>query len=314
MDVRFVNPFLNGVLEVLHTMAQIKVVPSTPILKKSRRALGDVSGVMTLTGEAKGTLSASFSFGMVQHVMENMLGEYVTHVDDFVKDTVGELTNMVSGVARKYMNQQGLRLVASIPMVVCGKGSYLPHSLQGPLLVIPFQGERGDIYVEAAFKDKNYQRAVSSEQESEKGLRSLSKGNLAEAAERFAKALRLNDQNLQAAFGMSKVYMAAGEKDLAMQLIRDLSRTATVLEPYYKHIFNASGIMMRELGMYNEAISMYQRALDVTQDDENLWFNLARAYFHGGKPALARRAINKCLNINPHMKEAQIVNKKYLSG
>ncbi len=313
MDVKFVNPFLHGVIEVLDTMAKVQVEPSKPSLKDSRRALGDVTGVMTLTGETRGSLAASFSFGLLQHIMENMLGEYVTHVDDYVKDMVGELTNMVSGVARKYFDKQGLRLVASIPMVVSGRGSYLPHGLHGPLLVIPFQGERGNVYVETAFKEKSYQRAVTSEQESKRGMNRLTRGDLAEAAEHFAKALRLNKENLQAAFGLSRVYLAAGDHKRAKDLIRELSKTATVLEPYYKHIFNASGIMMRELGMYNEAISMYRRALEVTKDDENLWFNLARAYFHDGKTNLARRAINKCLLINPEMKEAHIVTKKFLS-
>lgn len=314
MDVRYVNPFLNGVLEVLGTMARIQVVPSKPILKKSRRALGDVSGVMTLTGEARGTLSASFSFGLLQQIMENMLGESVDRVDDDVKDMVGELTNMVAGVARQFFEKQGRRLIASIPMVVAGKGNYLPHGLHGPLLVIPFQGERGDVYVEAAFREKNYKRAVSSEQESQKGMRSLNKGNLADAAEKFAKALRLNEQNLQAAYGMSRVYLEAGEKKKAEGLISDLSRTAMVLEPYYKHIFNASGMMMRELGLYDEAVQMYRRALEASEDDENLWFNLARVYVHQNKQALARNAINKCLHLNPCMKEARIIQKKYLCG
>lgn len=313
MDVRFVNPFLNGVVQVLATMANIRVEPDKPTLKKSRRALGDVSGVMTLSGEARGSLAASFSFGLLQQIMQNMLGEYVTQVDDNVKDLVGELTNMVAGVARKHFDKRGLRMVASIPMVVCGKGSVLPHGLKGPLLVIPFQAEQGEVYVEAALREKHFQRAVSSEQESKKGMESLSQGNLADAAEQFAKALRLNEENLQAAFGLSRVYLAAGDKTRARHLIRDLSKTAAVLEPYYKHILNASGIMMRELGMYDEAIGMFRRALEVSGDDENLWFNLARAYIHDGKTNLARRALSKCLLINPQMEEARIVSKKLLS-
>jgi chemotaxis protein CheX len=314
VDVKYINPFLHGVLEVLDTMAKIKMEPSKPLLKKSRRALGDVSGIMTLTGEAKGSLAASFSFDLLQHIMENMLGEYVTQVDDYVKDMVGELTNMISGVARRFFNKQGLKLVASLPMVVTGKGSPLPHGLHGPLLVIPFHSAQGDVYVEAAFKDKEYERSISAEQESRRGMRKFNRGDMSSAAGHFTKALKLDRANLEAAYGMSKIYMAAGEKSKAMELISELSKTASVLEPYHKHIFNASGIMMRELGMYDEAISMYRRALQVTKEDENLWFNLARAYYQDGKKNLARQAIHRCLRLNPEMQEAHLVNKIYLSS
>lgn len=314
MDVKYINPFLHGVLEVLDTMAKVKMEPSKPLLKKSRRALGDVSGVMTLSGETRGSLSASFSFTLLQHVMENMLGEHATQVDEYVKDMVGELTNMISGVARRSFNKQGLRLVASLPMVVTGKGSPLPHGLHGPLLVIPFHCEHGDMYIEAGFREKNYVRTVSAEQESKRGMRSFTKGNLASAAEHFAKALKLDQANLQAAYGLSKVYYAAGEKKKARELISGLSKSSSVLEPYHKHIFNASGMLMRELGMYDEAISMYRRALQVTKEDENLWFNLARAYYQDGKTNLARQAIHHCLRINPEMEEAHLVNKLYLSN
>jgi chemotaxis protein CheX len=312
VDVRFINPFLHGVVEVLDTMAKTKVEPSKPLLKKNRRALGDVSAVMTLTGEARGSLSASFSFDLLQHIMMNMLGQHVTQVDNFVKDMVGELTNMISGVARRFFHKQGLKLVASLPMVVSGKGSILPHGMHGPLLVIPFQGPHGDVFVEAGFRDKSYERSITAEQESKRGMRHLAQGDLTKAAAHFTEALRYDQGNLQACLGLSKVFYATGDTKRAMSLVAEVANSAQVLEPYHKHIFNASGIMMRELGMYDEAISMYQRALEVSQQDENLWFNLARAYYQDGKKALARRAISKCLSLNPEMKEAQLVSKKYL--
>jgi len=313
VDVKFINPFLHGVVEVLGTMAKTKVEPFKPLLKQNRRALGDVSAVMTLSGEARGSLAASFTFDLLQHVIMSMLGERVTQVDNHVKDMVGELTNMISGVARRFFSQQGLRMVASLPMVVSGKGSILPHGLQGPLLVIPFKGPEGELFVETGFREKSYEMSVTAEQESKRGMRQLSQGDLNQAAAHFTEALKYDRDNLQASLGLSKVFFATGQRGKAMALVADIATSADVLEPYHKHIFNASGIMMRELGMYDEAISMYQRALEVTREDENLWFNLARAYYMDGKQALARRAISQCLRINPEMKEAHLVTKKLLS-
>ena len=42
MDVKFINPFLNGTQEVLKKMAFMDAVPGKPYLKKDETASGDV--------------------------------------------------------------------------------------------------------------------------------------------------------------------------------------------------------------------------------------------------------------------------------
>ena len=44
MNVEFVNPFINGLLNVMETMAQTTLKPGKPKRKQSDVAQGDVSG------------------------------------------------------------------------------------------------------------------------------------------------------------------------------------------------------------------------------------------------------------------------------
>ena len=46
MDVRFVNPFLEGTASVLKTMAFIEPRPGKPYLKNDNMAVGDISGII----------------------------------------------------------------------------------------------------------------------------------------------------------------------------------------------------------------------------------------------------------------------------
>ena len=56
MDVKYINPFLEGTIEVLKTMAFVNPKPGKPYLKKNNLAKGDVSGIIGITGTIKGSL------------------------------------------------------------------------------------------------------------------------------------------------------------------------------------------------------------------------------------------------------------------
>ena len=54
MEARFINPFLEGTVHVLKTMAFIEPEPGKPYLKRDNNAIGDISGIIGLTGQVRG--------------------------------------------------------------------------------------------------------------------------------------------------------------------------------------------------------------------------------------------------------------------
>ncbi len=149
-DVNVINPFLNAVIDVLSTMANITPVPGKPYIKGSRLAKGDITGIIGITGLNKGTIAVSFSEPCAVSVTSNMLGEEVTDVE-VLRDGIGELTNMISGQARQGLAAHNLKYHASIPMVIIGKGHRIKHITDGPILAIPFTTPYGDLTVEVCF-------------------------------------------------------------------------------------------------------------------------------------------------------------------
>ncbi|MFB3924437.1 MAG: chemotaxis protein CheX [Syntrophales bacterium] len=152
MDVRFINPFLEGTVSVLKTMAFIEPRPGKPYLKKDSLAKGDISGIIGLTGNVRGSLALSFSQGCILKIVSNMLGEEMNEINGDIKDAVGEITNMVSGVARKKLESMGLVLSAAIPTVVSGKDHSVIHVLGGPSIIIPFEIDAGPFVVDVCLK------------------------------------------------------------------------------------------------------------------------------------------------------------------
>ncbi len=148
MDARFINPFLQGTISVLKTMAFIEPKPGKPYLKKDALARGDVSGIIGFTGAVNGSMALSFSEKSILKIVSNMLGEEINEVNGDITDAVGEITNMISGVARKELESIGLNVSAAIPTVVSGKGHSIKHILGGPSIVIPFETVDGPFVVD----------------------------------------------------------------------------------------------------------------------------------------------------------------------
>jgi chemotaxis protein CheX len=155
MDVEYINPFLNGTLEVLKTMASFQPAPGKPYVKKDDLAHGDVSGIIGITGDAIGSLAISFSESCICNVVSRMLGETFTTINHDVLDAVGELTNMISGVSRTQLEKKGMSVFAAIPSVVFGANHTINHILKSPSIVIPFTSPNGPFFVDVCIRTAN---------------------------------------------------------------------------------------------------------------------------------------------------------------
>jgi len=153
MDVKFINPFLQGTIEVLKKMAFVEPRPGKAYLKENSIAGGDISGIIGITGDAVGTLAISFSEACICDICSRMLGEPYTEACQDIFDAVGEITNMISGVARTYMEKDGMSVYAAIPSVVYGKNHTINHILSTPSIVIPFSTDHGAFVVDVCIKE-----------------------------------------------------------------------------------------------------------------------------------------------------------------
>ncbi|TSA46872.1 MAG: chemotaxis protein CheX [Deltaproteobacteria bacterium] len=148
MDVKHINAFIDSTVNVIKTMAFVDPIAGKPYVKTDNTAHGDVTGIIGLTGSMRGSLAVTFTEGCIRKIVSNMLGEEFTSITDEIKDAVGEITNMISGDARKRLQYEGLTITAAIPTVVSGKGHVISHVLSGPSVIIPFSTDNGSFVVD----------------------------------------------------------------------------------------------------------------------------------------------------------------------
>ena len=153
MNAEIINPFLEATMNVLTTMAQIQAKPGRPYLKEDSQARGDVTGMIGLAGDqARGSLAITFTKAAILKIASNMFGEEITQMDPSIADVVGEITNMVSGGAKSKLSEKGYKFAMAIPSTIVGENHYITHNTKGPIIVVPFDTDAGNFYIEVCFE------------------------------------------------------------------------------------------------------------------------------------------------------------------
>ena len=146
-----------------------------------------------------------------------------------------------------------------------------------------------------------------------KGDRHRKKGEPYSAAMEYTNALGLDENNVRAMFGLGLTYLQYDQHEKAKALFEELIGLDGFASAEFKHLFNQFGIELRRQKMHEQARRYYARAIELCVKDENLYFNLARAFFEDGRFGEADRTLETCLGINPEHEEA-LKFRKYLSS
>jgi chemotaxis protein CheX len=154
MDTKLINPVLETMTTILGTMAQMKTNLGKPSLKNNETALGEVTGIMTMSSpKVRASLAITFSKSVIIDLVKRMLGETITELDDTAKDMAGEMTNMVVGGAKNLYAKQGYDFDMSSPKLLFGKDHQVHHECTGQTIVLPFNADAGEFYVEIRFEE-----------------------------------------------------------------------------------------------------------------------------------------------------------------
>ena len=152
MNVEFINPFITALLNVIGMMGHTELTFEKPRIKKNDVSMGEVSGLIGMVGpKTKGSLSITFEKSLALRIMQRMLGEKSKVIDDEVIDMVGEITNMVSGGAKKELSKKGFDFDMATPVVVSGTNHIINHMHEGHIIIIPFSSDSGKAFIEICF-------------------------------------------------------------------------------------------------------------------------------------------------------------------
>ena len=142
-----------------------------------------------------------------------------------------------------------------------------------------------------------------------RGERHLRNNETYSAEMEFKTALRIDEVNIRATFGLGMSYLQRQDTQRGEIVFKRLVKLKGAFEPEHKHMFNEFGIHLRKNKMFTQALKYYARASKHSKEDENLFFNMARTYYEAGNSRLALKLIRKALKIRPDFLEAKKLYK-----
>ena len=128
-----------------------------------------------------------------------------------------------------------------------------------------------EFYLNSVFpKMQEMQRNV------ENGDTHRDKGETFAAEYEYSRALKIDEENVRANFGIGLTYLERGDNAKAQDIFQRLVKLEATFEPEHKHLFNEFGINLRKNKMLQESLEYYKRAMELSPNDENLYMNVAR--------------------------------------
>jgi chemotaxis protein CheX len=153
LKVEHINPFIRATRETFSTMVKTEARPGKVALRTGREAHADISGIIGLSGGAKGSVALGFPRISALKIVSAFVGEKTVTLDETAVDAIGELANIISGSARRDLSEH--RINISLPTVVLGERHELTSTREVVPMVVPFETALGPFLLTVNFKSES---------------------------------------------------------------------------------------------------------------------------------------------------------------
>ena len=142
-------PFVQATENVIQTMAMTELTAGEATEKETDRTFGCATGLIGLASDQlEGTMLLSFEEECILAIVQNMVGESHSDVNDDVVDAVGELTNMICGAAKRLHSENGIAFNMASPVTIVGEGIRLSHQAKQAVDQVAFKTAAGSFVLE----------------------------------------------------------------------------------------------------------------------------------------------------------------------
>jgi chemotaxis protein CheX len=137
---QFIQPFIDVCTSVFKEFVKCDLIPERAYFTKKEDFLNwDISGLIALSGEAKGIVAISMKTQTALDITRILTGSTHTYLDSDVVDMIGEVVNIISGNVKKNL-EETYKLIISLPYIIKGKAHLVVIPIERTrLLCIPFK-------------------------------------------------------------------------------------------------------------------------------------------------------------------------------
>ncbi|MCK4502111.1 MAG: chemotaxis protein CheX [Desulfuromonadales bacterium] len=149
--MEFAKKIVETTEEIFSTMIFMDISAAEPLEQSKQSIGGHITAMIGLTGSFAAMLNIHCPEEVGLAIAGAMLGMEFETIDADVKDTLGEIANMVAGGLKERFAKEDLMLQLAIPTAVTGKSYTIAPPKTNNRVIIPFQVESGQFFIEIKY-------------------------------------------------------------------------------------------------------------------------------------------------------------------
>jgi chemotaxis protein CheX len=150
MQVELVNVFVQAALEVLNQELGGDVTSGSMRVLSSAQTSEAVTVMVGISGDVRGMALLGMSENTARELVARMLAEPCPYFDDMAQSGIAELGNVITGMAARGLEAQGLQVTISPPALVAGGPGIIISTINFRRFVVQLRTPAGDILLHAA--------------------------------------------------------------------------------------------------------------------------------------------------------------------
>lgn len=153
MDIVMIHAVLESLFTIFSTMVKLDIQPGEPVPKQDTASRGVVTALIGMNSdEACGSVALSLTVPTIRAISSNLLGHEIAAANNEAMDLAGELTNMLTGNAKRILSEKGINFDMQRPQMKVGEGHQIVHHFAGQTVLLPVKLEnQHEFYVELNF-------------------------------------------------------------------------------------------------------------------------------------------------------------------
>ncbi len=152
MDLDLQQQIIDSTQSVFDTMLMMPLTPGSILAEKVYTFQKSISAMLGFAGEIQGMLTIHCPQEVAFTITSALLGVDVDTINEDVKDTIGELANMILGGIKDGFTEQGIQINLAIPTVLAGRSYRISGMTDALWITVPFYLDEGEFLVELKLK------------------------------------------------------------------------------------------------------------------------------------------------------------------
>ncbi len=155
LDAKTLMSFVDAVRQTMQIQCGVEIDPGVPFRRTDDTAYEfDIGALIGVNGRAfRGTLAIAFEEKVYRKIYFYMTKEKHATITDEMGDGASEITNIIFGIAKAKLNEQGHGLQMALPTMIVGPKMEFKFESKKPSIALPFNVGAGKMWVEFAFDD-----------------------------------------------------------------------------------------------------------------------------------------------------------------